>query len=80
MEETQLRVRITEVFRDVLNSPALELKDEMTAHEVKGWDSISHIDLIVALEARFKIRLTTGEVSKLKNVGDLVALIRKKAA
>jgi acyl carrier protein len=79
MEESLLRSRITETFRDVLNSPTLELKDEMTAHEVKGWDSISHIDLIVALEGRFKIRLTTGEVSKLKNVGDLVALIRKKA-
>lgn len=79
MEETQLRSRITETFREVLNIPTLELRDEMTANEVKGWDSISHIDLIVALEGRFKIRLTTGEVSKLKNVGDLVALIRKKA-
>lgn len=80
MEESLLRSQITETFRDVLNNPTLELKDELTAHQVKGWDSISHIDLIVALETRFKIKLTTGEVSKLKNVGDLVALIRKKKA
>jgi acyl carrier protein len=78
MEDSLLRARITETFRDVLNNPALELEDGMTAPQVKGWDSISHIDLIVALEARFKIRLTTGEVSKLKHVGDLVALIRRK--
>lgn len=80
MEESQLRSQITDVFRDVLNHPELDLKDELTANDVDGWDSLSHIDLIVALEGRFKIKLTTGEVSKLKNVGDLVALIRRKAS
>ena len=79
MEESDLRTRVTETFRDVFNSPTLELRDEMTAQEVKGWDSISHIDLVLALERKFKIKLTTGEVSKLKNVGDLVTLVRKKA-
>ncbi len=50
--------------------PALVLKDEMTAADVPGWDSLTHIDLVLAIERRFKIKLTTGEVSKLKNVGD----------
>ncbi len=80
MEESRLRAQITETFRDVLNSPNLELKDELTANDVKGWDSLSHIDLIVALESRFKVKLTTGEVSKLKNIGDLVSLLRRKTA
>jgi acyl carrier protein len=79
MEESQLRSQITDVFRDVLNHPRLDLADGLTARDVDGWDSLSHIDLIVALEGRFKIKLTTGEVSKLGNVGDLVALIRRKA-
>jgi acyl carrier protein len=80
MEESSLRAKITETFRDVLGDPKLELKDELTAQEVEGWDSISHINLIVALETRFKVKLTTGEVSKLKNVGDLVALLKRKTA
>ena len=80
MEENQLRAQITAVFRDVLNTPKLELRDEMTAGDVKGWDSIAHIDLIVGLEGRFKIRLTTAEVAKLKNVGDLIGLIRRKTS
>jgi len=79
MEENELRSRVTETLRDVFNDPALVVRDEMTAQEVQGWDSISHIDLILALERRFKIKLTTGEVGKLKNVGDLMALVRKKA-
>ncbi len=80
MEESSLRTQITETFRDVLGDPKLELRDELTAQEVEGWDSISHINLIVALETRFKVKLTTGEVSKLKNVGDLVALLKRKTA
>jgi acyl carrier protein len=80
MEESSLRAKITETFRDVLGDPKLELRDELTAQEVEGWDSISHINLIVALETRFKVKLTTGEVSKLKNVGDLVALLKRKTA
>jgi acyl carrier protein len=80
MEESSLRTQITETFRDVLGDPKLELRDELTAQEVEGWDSISHINLIVALESRFKVKLTTGEVSKLKNVGDLVSLLHRKTA
>jgi acyl carrier protein len=52
----------------------------MTAADVDGWDSLSHIDLIVAVEKRFRIRLTTGEVRGLNNVGDFIALISRKAA
>jgi acyl carrier protein len=78
MDDTQLRAQATEVFRDIFALPGLELRDEMTAADVKGWDSLTHIDLVFAIERRFKIKLTTGEVSKLKNVGDLLSLVRRK--
>lgn len=79
MEETQLHAQVTEVFRDMFALPALVLKDEMTAADVPGWDSLTHINLVLAIERRFRIKLTTGEVSKLKNVGNLLALVRRKA-
>jgi acyl carrier protein len=74
-----VRAELTSVFRDVFDDGALELRDEMTAQDVAGWDSLTHVDLVVAVEKHFKIKLTTREVSTLKNVGDLVRLVEQKA-
>jgi acyl carrier protein len=72
--------QLQEIFEDAFEDPSIRLRDEMTAADVDGWDSLSHIDLIVAVEKRFRIRLTTGEVRGLNNVGDFIALISRKAA
>ncbi len=80
MENDQLRSRITETFRNVFDDSALVLSDDMTAEDVDQWDSLSHINLIVALEREFRIKFTTGEVSKLKNVGELTSLIQRKTS
>jgi acyl carrier protein len=80
MEDNQLRSRMTETFRDVFGEPDLVIFDSMTAEDVEQWDSLTHINLIVALEREFRVKFTTGEVSKLKNVGDLVALIQNKTS
>jgi len=78
VEDNQLRAEVQTTFREVLNNPTLELTDDMSANHVQGWDSIAHIDLIYALEKRFKVRMTTGEVSRLANVGDLISLLHQK--
>lgn len=74
-----LHVRLTSIFRDVFDDDALILRDDMTADNVESWDSLTHVDLIVAIEKEFKIRLTTGEISGLKSVGQLTALVSRKA-
>ena len=68
------------VFRDVFDDDTLALRPEMTAADVEKWDSLTHIDLIVALERKFKIKFTTAEVAKLKDIKDLESLIQKKRA
>lgn len=78
MEESSLRSQIQQTFRDVFGIPDMVIHDSMTANDVDGWDSLTHITLIVALERKFKIKFTTGEVSNLSNVGELVFLIRGK--
>jgi acyl carrier protein len=80
MENDPLRSRITQTFRDVFGDSNLVISDSMTAEDVEEWDSLSHINLIVALEREFRVKFTTGEVSKLKNVGDLVSLIQRKTS
>lgn len=68
------------VFRDVFESPTLAITDATTARDVPGWDSLMHIQLVVAVERKFGIRFGTGEIEGLQNVGDMIALLRKKTA
>ena len=69
---------LTEIFREIFDNPNLVLQDAMTAADVENWDSLNHIDLIVAIEKKFKVKFTTREVTSLKTVGDLAELIQKK--
>jgi acyl carrier protein len=71
--------RLTEVFRDVFDEDDLVLKPEMTADDVDGWDSLSHIRLVLAVSKAFNVKLTAAESSRLKNVGEFADLIRSKA-
>jgi acyl carrier protein len=73
-----LKVRAESVFRKVLKQPSLILREEMTAFDVKGWDSMAHINIIIGLEKEFAIKLKAGEVVKLKNVGQILELIHNK--
>ncbi len=73
---------VQELFREVFEDPDLEIFDEMTAHEVERWDSLEHINLIIATENSFKIKFTTAEMSRLKgpeqNVGSFIKMIESK--
>lgn len=68
---------LQEVFREVFDDPSIVLRDELTAEDVDGWDSLAHINLIIAVERRFKIRLATAEISKTKAAGSNVGSFRK---
>jgi len=72
--------RMQSVFRDIFDDDGLMIRPEMTAADVEAWDSLSHFNLIDAIEREFKVRFTTAEVTSLKNVGDLAALVEKKRA
>ena len=69
---------LNDVFRDVLDTPDLQLNPETTALEVEEWDSITHIQIIVALEKKYKIKFTASEIQSFKNVGELAAAIERK--
>jgi acyl carrier protein len=75
---TDIVDRLQLVFRDVFDDESIVLHDEMSAKDVDGWDSLSHVQLIVAVESAFDIEFETAEISELKNVGDFINLIQKK--
>jgi len=69
---------LTAIFRESLDNDSLTLTETTTAKEVEGWDSITHVLIIVAAEKKFRVKFTAGEIQQLKNVGDLASLIRRK--
>lgn len=79
MRRDLVEQKLTQIFRDVFAAPELTIGPRTTASDVKGWDSLSHINLILAVERGFNIRFATREVRKLENVGDLMEIIEKKA-
>jgi acyl carrier protein len=72
--------QMSNIFRDVLDNDAITLSENTTANDVEEWDSLSHIQLVVAVEKHFKVRFTTFELTSYKNVGDMADGIMKKLA
>ena len=71
---------LTAIFRDSLDNESLILTEATTANDVEGWDSITHVLIVVAVEKRFRVKFTAGEIQRLNNVGELASLIRSKMA
>lgn len=61
-----------------LRLESFDLNDEMLASEVPGWDSLSHVSILTAVEARFDVRFNALEIIRLKNLGELQRLIDRK--
>ena len=74
----QIKTELTGIFRKIFDDPLLTLRDDMTAAEVEGWDSLSHITLIVSIERSFRIKVTLAEIQRLNDVGALIQLIHQK--
>ena len=76
MDEPQIYARLVRVFEDVFDEDSIEVTPELSAKDVDGWDSLTHIRLLLTIEKGFNIKFSTSEIGKLENVGDLVALIK----
>ena len=78
MDEPQIYQRLTAVFQDVFDEDCIQVTPKLTAKDVDGWDSVTHIRLMLTVEKAFRIKFSTSEIGKLQNVGDLVALIQTR--
>lgn len=78
MERTDIFEKLNEIFIDVLDLDECKLTDETSANDIEEWDSLSHIQLIVAIEKALKIKFTSLEIMKWKNVGEMVDSIMEK--
>ena len=71
-------VRVRGVIAAVFDADDVVVDHSTTAADIEGWDSVSNIEVLVALEREFGIRFNTGEMATLANVGQLVALIASR--
>ena len=75
MTREEVYVQLNEVFRDVFDDEEITVNDATTAEDIEDWDSLEHINLVVAVEKKFGIKFNMGEVNSMKNVGEMVTLI-----
>jgi len=78
MNRDEILGQLTTIFHDELDNDEIVLHFETTADDIEEWDSLSHIQLIVAVEKAFKVRFTSSEIQSWNNVGEMIDCILKK--
>lgn len=78
MNRTEIFEKLTAVFRDVFDDESIRISERTTAKDIEGWDSLTHIMLLSAVEDEFEIEFDMNAVQGLKDVGAMVDLIEKQ--
>lgn len=78
MERSEILAKVEEIFREELELDDLVLTDKTTADDVEEWDSLSHVQLVAAMEEAFGIEFKSREILSWENIGDLIDSIEKK--
>ncbi len=75
MKKEEIYEALNEVFQEVFDDDSITVNPETTADDIEDWDSLEHINLVVAIENRFGIKFNMNEVTSMKNVGEMVDII-----
>jgi acyl carrier protein len=78
MEKSEVLNQFGEIFNKVLDISTIVLTTETVANDIEEWDSLTHVQLIVAIEKHFKIRFLSSEIRSWKNVGEMVEAVINK--
>ena len=78
MEREEIFSELNEIFNDVLDLEDVQLSETTTADDIEEWDSLSHIQLVVATVKHFKVKFTSLEIMRWKYVGEMVDSIQQK--
>lgn len=78
MKREEIFAALDQVFQEVFDDEGIHVKDTTTANDIEDWDSLEHINLVVAIEKRFGMKFSMGEVTGMKNVGEMVDIIMER--
>jgi len=77
MTQEEILLKIQDIFRKVFMDDSLVITEETNADDIDKWDSLNHINLVMAIEKEFNIKFALGELQELENVGDMIKLMIK---
>ena len=78
MTDNELLRDLSAIFTGIIDEGEVNLTMQTTADDVEGWDSLNHVQILVAVEKKYGFRFTLNEIQLLNNIGDLVNAIQKK--
>lgn len=78
MTREEIITRIASTLTTVLGHGQFEMRDDLEANQVEGWDSLTHMMIITGIEKEFSVRFKLKEINKLKNMGSLIELVNAK--
>jgi acyl carrier protein len=78
MERSELTAKLTPIFHSIFTDDSIVIVDSMTAADVAKWDSLSYMNMIMAVEKAFNVQFTVKQIRSFKNVGDLIDVIKQK--
>ena len=78
MDKNDVLLKVQDIFRDILDNEEITLGPETVADDIEEWDSLTHIQLIVAIEKAFNVKFTSKEILSWKDVGEMIDCICSK--
>ncbi len=75
MSREEVFERLNKVFQDIFDDDSIVVNEETTSADIEDWDSLEHINLVVAIEQEFNMKFNMNEVTTMKNVGEMVSII-----
>ncbi len=78
MTKSDILEQMSGIFKDVLENDTIVVKEETTGDDVEEWDSLTHLQIVMAIEKHFKIKFTSSEIINFDNVGDMCDGILEK--
>lgn len=78
MEREEVICKLNEIFEDIIDEGSVSLSETSTSKDVDGWDSLTNIQLVVAIEKNYNIKFTSEEIISWKNIGEMIDCILTK--
>ena len=76
--EEKIYETLNEIFQDVFDDEDIVVDAGTNSDTIEDWDSLEHINLVVAIEKAFGLKFSMAEVTGMKNVGEMVEIIKAR--